>query len=101
VRITTDLDIKGRAAAMGQGVIVDVSRRLVSQAATCIEARLAAPADVAMSGLPTAGPVGGISLMASVVGSRVRGLAASLGGRGGDADDPEPEPPEGVDDGPR
>ena len=62
VRITTDLDIKGRAAQMGQGVIVDVSRRLVSQAAACIEARLSAPTTRADDSLPTAGPVGGISL---------------------------------------
>lgn len=50
VRITTDLDIKGRAAQMGQGVISVVSRRLVSQAAACIEARLADPATEAPEG---------------------------------------------------
>ena len=101
VRITTDLDIKGRAAQMGQGVITDVSRRLVSQAAACIEARLAAPDDATADELPTAGPVGGISLMASVVGSRVRGLASNLGGRAGETPDPAPERAEGADDGPR
>ena len=41
VRITTDLELKGRAAQMGQGVIAAVSRPLVSRAAACIEARLA------------------------------------------------------------
>lgn len=97
VRITTDLDIKGRAAQMGQGVITDVSRRLVSQAAACIGARLAVPDDAAADALPTAGSVGGISLMASVVGSRVRGLASSLGGRGS-TPDPATQPPEGADD---
>lgn len=103
VRITTDLDIKGRAAQMGQGVIVDVSRRLVSQAAGCIEARLNAPGDAEEDGLPSAGPVGGISLMASVVGSRVRGLASNLGHRGGSPADPDPdrESSGGADDGPR
>ena len=98
VRITTDLDIKGRAAQMGHGVITDVSRRLVSQAAACIEARLAAPEDAAAEVLPTAGPVGGISLMASVVGSRVRGLASSRGGRGSEPAGPGRRPPEGADD---
>jgi carbon monoxide dehydrogenase subunit G len=108
VRITTDLDIKGRAAQMGQGVIVDVSRRLVTQAAVCIEARLSAPDDASDDSLPTAAPVGGISLMASVVGSRIRGLAIGRGGRANDGET-EPSPPEdaadaaaqGVDDGTR
>lgn len=114
VRITTDLDIKGRAAQMGQGVITDVSRRLVSQAAGCIEARLTAGEGGAddLGGTPH---VGGLSLMASVVGDRVRGLAS---GRGGHADvssdradqtadpaaGPTAEPAkdaEGADDGPR
>ncbi len=109
VRITTDLDIKGRAAQMGQGVIVDVSRRLVSQAAACIEARLSAPDGTASDSLPSAGPVGGLGLMASVVGSRFRDLAAGFGGRGGQAADPPTEAapgsdtaaPEGADDGTR
>ncbi len=101
VRITTELDIKGRAAQMGQGVITDVSRRLISQAAACIEARLAAPDDAGEGDLPTAGPVGGISLMATVVGGRVRGMAANLGGRGSGPDDPDPNPAGGADDGSR
>ncbi len=106
VRITTDLDIKGRAAQMGQGVIVDVSRRLVSQAAGCIEARLGAADDATIESLPTVGPVGGISLVASVFGSRVRGLASDRGGRGSTADHGPVEeghdgPPQGADDGTR
>ena len=101
VRITTDLDIKGRAAQMGQGVIADLSRRLVSQTAACIGARLAAPEDAAADAWPTAGPVGGISLMASVIGSRVRGLASSLGGPLGPSTDATTEPAEGADDGTR
>ena len=101
VRITTDLDIKGRAAQMGQGVITDVSRRLVSQAAACIGTRLGDAEGAGADALAGAGPVGGISLVASVVGSRVRGLASNLGGRGSAAPDPAAHPPEGVDDGPR
>ncbi len=112
VRITTDLDIKGRAAQMGQGVITDVSRRLVSQAAGCIEARLAG--EGADDDLEAAPPVGGIALMASVVGSRIRGLASGRAGRAGESvdpvdptaeqADPTAEPAkgaEGADDGPR
>ena len=81
VVITTELEIKGRAAQMGQGVIADVGRRLVKDAAACIEARLAAP-DGDTSALPAAAPVGGISLMASVVGARVGDSMRRLGGRG-------------------
>jgi carbon monoxide dehydrogenase subunit G len=42
VRMTTDLDIRGRAAQMGAGIIGSVSRHMVKQAAGCLEARLAA-----------------------------------------------------------
>ncbi len=100
VRITTDLEIRGRVAQMGQGVITDVSRRLVSQAAACIEARLASTGGASDDGLASAGPVGGISLMASVLGARVRGLASGGADRQHD-DDPAREPGEGADDGPR
>ncbi len=99
VRITTDLEIRGRAAQMGQGVIADVSRRLVSQAAACIETRLAAGDGADAQSLPSAGPVGGISLVASVVGSRMRGIASSLGGHGNDPPDSSPPTTEGADDG--
>ncbi len=108
VRITTDLDIKGRAAQMGQGVIVDVSRRLVSQAAACIEARLSAPDDASRR-LAADRRSGGRHLAHGIgVGSRIRGLAAGRGGRGSTADaEPRPAedgddgPPEGADDGTR
>jgi len=73
VRVTTDLDIKGRAAQMGQGVIGDVSRKLLAQAAACIEARLSAPEGTDDAALPVAGDVGGIGLMASVMGAKVGG----------------------------
>jgi carbon monoxide dehydrogenase subunit G len=42
VRMTTDLDIKGRAAQMGAGIIGGVSRRMVKQAAACLAVQLAA-----------------------------------------------------------
>jgi len=82
VRMTTDLDIKGRAAQMGAGIIGDVSRKLVREAATCIEARLAAPADADPQSLPVAGSVGGVGLMASVMTARLGGSFRRLGRRG-------------------
>lgn len=42
VRMTTDLEIKGRAAQMGAGIIRKVSGRMVNQAAECLAVRLAA-----------------------------------------------------------
>jgi carbon monoxide dehydrogenase subunit G len=89
VRIATDLDIKGRAAQMGQGVIADVARRLVAEAAACIEVRLGSPDGVDDGDLPASGPVGGISLMASVVGSRIGDSIRRLGGRGPRTDETE------------
>lgn len=81
VRMTTDLEIKGRAAQMGQGVIADVGRRLVKDAAACIEIRLTLPDD-AGEAVPASRPVSGLSLMASVVGARVGDSVQRLGGRG-------------------
>jgi carbon monoxide dehydrogenase subunit G len=41
VRMTTELEIKGRAAQMGAGIIRKVSSRMVGQAADCLAAQLA------------------------------------------------------------
>jgi hypothetical protein len=40
VRMETELDIRGRAAQMGAGIIGGVSRRMVKQAADCLATRL-------------------------------------------------------------
>jgi carbon monoxide dehydrogenase subunit G len=82
VRMTTDLEIKGRAAQMGAGIIGDVSRKLVREAATCIEARLAAAPGADPQSLPVAGCVGGVSLVASVMTARLGGSIRRLGRRG-------------------
>ena len=85
VRMTTQLDIKGRAAQMGAGIITDVSRRLVQEAATCLEGRLSAPVDADPSHLPSAGEVGGVGLVASVMGARIGGSFRRLVRRDGTA----------------
>jgi uncharacterized protein len=41
VRMTTDLEIRGRAAQMGAGIIKGVSGRMVKQAAECLATQLA------------------------------------------------------------
>ena len=43
--MTTDLEIKGRAAQMGAGIIKSVSGRMVKQAAECLAAKLSALED--------------------------------------------------------
>lgn len=40
VRMTTDLDMKGRAAQMGAAIIGSVSKRMVKQAADCLATKL-------------------------------------------------------------
>ncbi len=47
VRMSTELDIKGRAAQMGAGIISSVSGRMVKQAAACLGKRLAAADETA------------------------------------------------------
>jgi uncharacterized protein len=42
VRMSTELDIKGRAAQMGAGIITSVSRRMVKQTTDCLAERLVA-----------------------------------------------------------
>ncbi|MBF6606541.1 MAG: SRPBCC family protein [Chloroflexi bacterium] len=98
VRMTTDLEIKGRAAQMGQGVIADVGRRLVKDAAVCIEIRLAAPDGADPDDLPTVDPVSGLSLVASVMTSKVGASVRRLVGHR--SDDTEPSM-KGTDDGTR
>jgi carbon monoxide dehydrogenase subunit G len=42
VALETDLDIKGRVAAMGAGIIGSVSRRMVKQTADCLSEKMVA-----------------------------------------------------------
>jgi carbon monoxide dehydrogenase subunit G len=98
VRMSTNLEIKGRAAQMGQGVISDVCRRLVKDAAACIEIRLAAPDDADPDHLPSVEPVGGLSLVASMMTSRVGGSVRRLVGH--KSSDTKPSV-KGLDDPPR
>jgi carbon monoxide dehydrogenase subunit G len=40
VKVDTDLEIRGRAAQMGAGILGAISKRMVKQTAKCLEARL-------------------------------------------------------------
>jgi uncharacterized protein len=47
VTLTTDFTVVGRVAQFGRGIMEDVSRHLVGQAADCIQSKLEAPPPVA------------------------------------------------------
>jgi carbon monoxide dehydrogenase subunit G len=89
VEATTDFTITGRLASFGRaGMMEDISNRLLRDFATCLQTRLAGPAEAAVAasgeevaaGGPTptpaaaAKPVGGISLFFSVLWERIRRL---------------------------
>jgi hypothetical protein len=99
VRVETDMLITGRVAQMGRGIMQDVATRMIGEMARCMESRLsaaaqptAAPPAAAASAVedpsgaaaaapappptrPAASkPVGGISLLASVLWQRFLGL---------------------------
>ena len=50
VQMRTELQMKGRAAQMGAGIIGGVSKRMVKQAAECLAAKLSVPGESATDG---------------------------------------------------
>lgn len=87
--VITDLQITGRVAQMGRGIVEDVSKRLMGQFAECLSERAIsdgagpeeAPADARQSAAPTsaappqtAKPIGGFSLLVQVLLSRISRL---------------------------
>ncbi len=84
VRITTDLEIRGRAAQMGAGMITAVSKQLIGQAAACIGARIAATGETPADALPSAGDVSGVGLMASVASAKMGDAFRRLGRKSGE-----------------
>jgi carbon monoxide dehydrogenase subunit G len=103
VKLITDLTVAGRIANFGRGVMEDVSRRLVTQAADCIKSHLEEASPTLAGGVPgeaeggaipaaddggppsvpvaaappvpaTARPVNALSLMFAVLWDRIRRL---------------------------
>jgi carbon monoxide dehydrogenase subunit G len=78
--VTTDLQLTGRVAQMGRGIVEDVSNRLMGQFAECLSQRAAAeahPAGAAAATRPPpseAKPIGGLSLVLGALLSRLRRL---------------------------
>ena len=77
VDVLTDVELSGRAAQMGRGVVEDVARRLVADMASCLEARFAAGAPApAAAALPAPKPLRAGSLFFSALWSRLKRLLA-------------------------
>ena len=79
VHVVTDMQLSGRAAHMGQGMIEDVARRLVGEMASCLESTFAARTpEPGQTGAPTsttAGkPLAAGGLFFSVLWSRLKRL---------------------------
>src|SRR5690242_3835086 len=88
VEITTEYQVRGRVANFGRGVMEDVSKRLIKEMASCIQANVeaeggSAPADgpgaaversVASAQMQTAKPVSAFSLLWHLIKLRVARL---------------------------
>ncbi|WP_406829658.1 SRPBCC domain-containing protein [Pedococcus sp. KACC 23699] len=59
--VQTDLNVTGKPAQFGRGVMQDVSDKLLGQFVACIEGKVGAPAEPAVSGEP-AGAVAGAAI---------------------------------------
>jgi carbon monoxide dehydrogenase subunit G len=97
--IATRLQLSGKAAAMGQGVIQDVSARIVNQFAQNLAAMLAGPVEAAAptgaAGDAVAGPAPGAPVAAGEAAAGAAPGAAGSGTPGGAATGtaPAPAPP--------
>jgi uncharacterized protein len=81
--VTTDLQLTGRVAQMGRGIVEDVSHRLLGQFAECLSERAAGEAPTstaAAAAAPSASaevrarPIGGVGLVLRVLLERLRRL---------------------------
>ena len=69
--VVTDLQLTGRVARMGPGIVEDVSKRLLGEFAACLSQKAAAEASTPPE---RTRPVGGLRLIARLVGARLRRL---------------------------
>lgn len=83
--VTTDLQLTGRVAQMGRGIVEDVSKRLMGEFADCLSRQVAAAKPGATAepatAEPTAAaaaakPIGGFGLLLQVLRERLRRLFA-------------------------
>lgn len=78
VHVITDMEVSGRAAQMGRGMIEDVASRLVAEMATCLESAFVARAPEPGETASTAAgkPLAAGGLFFSVLWSRLKRLLA-------------------------
>ena len=69
--VVTDLQLTGRVARMGPGIVEDVSKRLLGEFAACLSQKAAAEASTPPE---RTRPIGGLRLIARLVGARLRRL---------------------------
>jgi carbon monoxide dehydrogenase subunit G len=79
VHTRTEVQLSGRAASMGRGVIDDVAARMVEDMAACVSERVGAREAAAAPAPPDApapreAPIGGLRLMARVLWARLKRL---------------------------
>ena len=70
VDVLTELELAGRAARMGRGIVDEVARRLVADMASCLEERFAEPGDGRAPA--AAARISGIKLLLRAVAARLR-----------------------------
>jgi uncharacterized protein len=83
VEVVADVELTGRAAQMGRGIVEDVAKRMIADMAACLEQRFAAPAASAAEAPPPPGeatsspeakPIRAGSLVFSVLLGKLRAL---------------------------
>ena len=70
VTVVTDMELTGRAARIGRGIVEEVARRLVADMAACLERRLGASRQEAAAPAPR-GELSGIRLLLRAVAERL------------------------------
>jgi len=91
VDVLTDLDITGKPAQFGRGVMVDVGNKLIGQFADCLAGKLAGGEEEVSAEAPTvAMPVAGVPAAAPAEGAPADGAAATAAAPPAPADAPTP-----------
>jgi len=74
--VTTELQLTGRVAQMGRGIVENVSKRLMGEFADCLSRQASSPEPAATAEpeapVPAAKPIGGFGLLLQVLRERLR-----------------------------
>jgi carbon monoxide dehydrogenase subunit G len=75
VDVVTDLNVTGKPAQFGRGVMVDVGNKLIGQFADCLAGKLGASADSSASSAPSSGSASGSPAAGAEIPSPARPVA--------------------------